>query len=449
MGVSEFPPSRHEALKLGIQGERSGAEFAKRLRSFAYARAAVFSGAGILVLLVLGRNHDEFVLTYSVQFILAIVLIALASAAFQFWVSRVQRHMQNVAMMLLLLDQALFASIVYLTGGVSSGATSLLGVTCVAGGVLLGLPGAIIAVVAGIIFFSLILLIVEGAHDLLPPDQPASLYTLGTSQSVYYYVFTIFMLLLVGLLSGYLAERLARASGEVIAAKERVKRAEKLAVLGRLAAGLAHEIRNPLSSISGAVQMLRSGVVRGEDRELCDIVVRESVRLDELISDMLELSKVREKKVEIFDLRQLILDVALLSQRSGRGGADVAISVEANEPAFIQADPSQIKQLSWNLVKNAIQASAGGGEVRLRVQTGATVRLVVEDDGVGIRPEAMQRLFDEFFTTRTHGTGLGLAVVKRIADDHGILLIVESDRDQGARFIADFGPPLPAELLEV
>src|SRR5690606_30129548 len=205
-----------------------------------------------------------------------------------------------------------------------------------------------------------------------------------------YYVFTIFMLLLVGLLSGYLAERLARASGEVIAAKERVKRAEKLAVLGRLAAGLAHEIRNPLSSISGAVQMLRSGAVRGEDRELCDIVVRESVRLDELISDMLELSKVREKKVEIFDLRQLILDVALLSQRSGRGGADVAVSVEANEPAFIQADPSQIRQRSWNLVKHAIQASAGGGEVRLRVQTGATVRLVVEDDGVGIRPETMQ-----------------------------------------------------------
>lgn len=449
MGASEFPPSRHETLKLGIRGERSGVEFSKRLRSFAYARAAVFSGTGVLVLLVLARSRDDFVLTYSIRFMISIVLIAFASAGFQYWVSIVQRRMQNVAMVLLLVDQALFASIVYLTGGVSSGATSLLGVTCVAGGVLLGLPGAIIAVVAGIIFFSLILLIVEGARDLLPPDQPASLYTLGTAQSVYYYVFTILMLLLVGLLSGYLAERLARAGGEVIAAKERARRAESMAVLGRLAAGLAHEIRNPLSSISGAVQMLRSGAERAEDRELCDIVVSESARLDELVSDMLQLSKAREKKVEILDLRQLILDVALLSQRSGRGGADVAISVEAPHAAFIQADASQIKQLSWNLVKNAIQASAGGGEVRVRVHTGATVRLIVEDDGVGISEGAMKRLFSEFFTTRTHGTGLGLAVVKRIADEHGILLIVESDRDQGARFIADFGPPLPPSLLEV
>jgi two-component system sensor histidine kinase HydH len=293
------------------------------------------------------------------------------------------------------------------------------------------------------------LLIVEGARDLLPPDQPDALYSMGQSQTVYYYVFTILMLLLVGLLSGYLADRLARAGGEVAAAKERAKRAERMAVLGRLAAGLAHEIRNPLSAISGAVQMLKTSVKLEEDRELCDIVMRESTRLDDLVSDMLQLSKVPEKKLAPLDLSSLVRDVVELARRSGRGAAEVALRYERPASVWVQADGSQIKQMAWNLIRNAVQASAPGGEVRITIQTEETVRLIVEDDGVGIDPDAQSHLFEEFFTTRSHGTGLGLAVVKRIADEHGIALKVKSERHKGATFVADFGPPIEHPRAEL
>lgn len=437
---SDLPPPPAETARLGKLFERSDAVFSRKLRLFASARAAVFTGTGALVVFVLLRAQPQPRFGYSIKFVLSVVVLAWVSAILQWWVSRLGRHMQSVAMTLLLVDQALFSSIVYLTGGVSSGATSLLGVTCVVGGVLLGIQGAIASVVAGITFFSLILLIVEGARELLPPDQPGNLYALGPSQAVYYYVFTVFMLLLVGLLSGYLADRLARAGGEVVAARERAKRAERMAVLGRLAAGLAHEIRNPLSAISGAVQMLRVGSERDEDRELCDIVIRESARLDDLVSDMLLLSKSREKKLQPVDLGRLVYDVVQLASRSGRSAADVRVRHEADSGAWVMADEAQIRQLAWNLIRNAVQASASGGEVRVRVLLGDSVRLVVEDDGVGIDPSAQGLMFDEFFTTRTHGTGLGLAVVKRIADEHGIVLKVESERDHGAIFSADFGP---------
>jgi signal transduction histidine kinase len=109
------------------------------------------------------------------------------------------------------------------------------------------------------------------------------------------------------------------------------------------------------------------------------------------------------------------------------------------------ADEGQMRQLTWNLIRNAVQASTSGGEVRVRVSAGQNVQLVVEDDGVGIDAAAKKMMFDEFFTTRTHGTGLGLAVVKRIADEHGIVLKVESEENEGAQFSADFGPELPDE----
>lgn len=414
-------------------------EFAARLWRFSWARALVFSGAGASVAAIFAKNIALSDFGYSVRATVGVVVLAWFSAGLQAWASRSRFQMYVVALALLVLDQALCAALAYLAGGVSSAATSLLGVTCLVGGFLLGVPGAVAAGFAGGIFFSLIFLITQGAPDLLPPDQPRSLYQLTGAQAAYYYVFTMLMLVLVSLLSSVLADRLTRTGGALREAQARAQRAERMAALGRLAAGLAHEIRNPLSAISGAVQMLRTEVEREDDRDLCDIVLRESGRLNDLVSDMLNLSKPQAPLRVTMDLGNVIADVVELAASSGRGAGDVHITRQGRPRAFLYADPSRIRQLVWNLVRNAIQASAAGGEVRVRLEVSDTVELYVEDDGRGMDCTAQEHIFDAFFTTRSQGTGLGLAVVKRIADDHGYAVEVHSEQNEGAQFVVRFG----------
>jgi signal transduction histidine kinase len=135
-----------------------------------------------------------------------------------------------------------------------------------------------------------------------------------------------------------------------------------------------------------------------------------------------------------------------LASRSGRAVSDVKIVFAGPDSLCVRADAGQLRQLIWNLVRNAVQASTAGGAVGVRVEEGAgRVALVVEDDGIGIDAEAKERLFDAFFSTRSHGTGIGLAVVKRIADDHGFSITVESESGSGARFRVELGERVPAD----
>jgi two-component system sensor histidine kinase HydH len=438
------PKAAVRALSAAHKGrEPEKANFSSRLGAFAIARAVVFSAAAVLVFSVLWRNSHQLSFGYSAWLMIAILGFAYASAVLQYWVSGRKKHLFSVALALLVLDQALFAGVSFLTGGVSSGATSLFGVTCIAGGLLLGMHGALTAALSGGVFFSLLILMTQGDTALYPSDQPSHLYALTSGQAAYYYVFNILMLLLVGLLTSYLAERLESAGGQLEEAEIRAERAEKMAELGRLAAGLAHEIRNPLGAISGSVQMLRTGAANEDDRQLCDIILKESSRLNDLVSDMLDLARPRAPERGRADLGRILDDVVSLASRSGRGAEDVEIVRSGTRSLMWEVDEGQIRQLIWNLVRNAIQASAAGGTVRVKLESERRTILTVADDGKGIDSEAKKHLFDVFFTTRSHGTGLGLAVVKRIADDHGFSVIVESEDGAGARFMVDFGEIAP------
>ena len=249
------------------------------------------------------------------------------------------------------------------------------------------------------------------------------------------------------LLAGTLADRLRWTGGELIAATQRADQAERMAALGRLAAGLAHEIRNPLGSIAGSVQLLRSGKgLDEEDRQLCEIIQRETNRLNDLVTDMVDLSKQRKPDLRLVDAAMVAREVVALAGKSGRSLSDVAVAFFSDgKPALVRADNAQLRQLVWNLVRNAVQASGAGAEVRVSVAVGAEgVELSVVDQGVGIDEAQMPRLFDAFFTTRSQGSGVGLAVVKRIADEHGFLIHVKSEAGQGATFRVLMGPAAEA-----
>jgi signal transduction histidine kinase len=275
-----------------------------------------------------------------------------------------------------------------------------------------------------------------------PPDQPPVVYQVSASELPFFVLVNLLALVVVTLLAGYLAERLRRTGGQLAVARERVEQAERMAALGRLAAGLAHEIRNPLSSIAGSVQLLKSGShLDQEDRQLCEIVQREAARLNDLVTDMMDLARPRKPAPVAVNLAAVAAEVVRLVSSVGRASSDVSVDYSGPERVMIHADPGQLRQLVWNLVRNAVQASSAGDEVRVRVHRDAEgrVEFSVADEGIGIDPRSREQLFDAFFTTRSKGTGVGLAVVKRIADEHGFSIDVESERGHGAIFRVSMG----------
>jgi two-component system sensor histidine kinase PilS (NtrC family) len=236
----------------------------------------------------------------------------------------------------------------------------------------------------------------------------------------------------------------------VVQMEHELRRRERLAGVGELAASIAHEIRNPLAAISGSVELLRSG--EGEDgARLMDIVLREIGRLDALIRDFLHYARPAAPKLEAVALGPLFDDVARVLEATLAAGARLEHEAEPGVAAL--ADPTQLRQVIWNLVKNALEALEGGGVVRLSAarasgapQDGAadgrkrgaegpgSVEIVVADTGRGIALADLERIFDPFYTTKPDGTGLGLPTVHRIVESHGGALQVESRPGVGTQF---------------
>jgi two-component system sensor histidine kinase PilS (NtrC family) len=237
------------------------------------------------------------------------------------------------------------------------------------------------------------------------------------------------------------------------AMEDQVERSERLADLGRVAAGLAHELRNPLASMMGALELIeRASGLTGEDRRLLAIALRESSRLGTLVTEFLDFARPQPPRRIGCDLAPLIGET-LDAFANDPAAAQVALAREL-APAPCQCDPDQVRQVVWNLVLNAAHAAAdhrtspARGTVRVRCGADADGPFVaVEDDGPGIEPAERDRIFLPFVTSKQHGTGLGLATVHRIVDAHGGRVAVEQPAGGGARFVvrlsrqADATPP--------
>lgn len=223
--------------------------------------------------------------------------------------------------------------------------------------------------------------------------------------------------------------------------EEHVSRAERLAVIGGLAAGVAHEIRNPLASISGSIELLSNSPTTDDDsRALMGIVTREIERLNKLVTEFLEYAHPRSPTLAPLELPPLIEDTVRVFVQDPRfERVELSFEKPETEPAHpLRADASKLRQLLWNLLRNAAEAaSAGGHHVRLSLEwdeIGAILR--IRDDGPGIPRESFDRIFDPFFTTKARGSGLGLATVHGIVRDHGGTLRAENEESGGACFTA-------------
>ncbi|MBK9266815.1 MAG: two-component sensor histidine kinase [Polyangiaceae bacterium] len=426
-------------MQLGL---RVGAEstFAVRFAWLTGVRLLVLT----LVLIVTTTIYlgDFATHAYSSKFALLTVATAYGLTGLYAAALRIGRGLEVVAIVQMIVDHVVWSAIVYISGGVASGATSLYGLTCLTGAVLLGMRGALLALFSGASSYVLLSCAFIYGYLSPPPDQPVGAYVTRWNEAAFPLVLNLLAMTAVTLLASYLAERLREADVRLVAANARAEEAERLAALGRLAAGLAHEIRNPLGSIVASIELLRTGPnLAAEDRELCSIIERETSRMNHLVGDMMDLARPRSPTKQPMDLSAIMRDVAKLAATSGRGG-DVIVRCEGPSDVHIVADMAQMRQVVWNLVRNAIQASSAGSVVTLRWSKNDTtgVTFEVNDRGVGIDPEARERLFDAFFTTRSKGMGIGLAVVKRIVDDHGFEVTVDSNETNGTTFAVHIPP---------
>lgn len=216
---------------------------------------------------------------------------------------------------------------------------------------------------------------------------------------------------------------------------------EKLAAIGGLAAGIAHEIRNPLAGISGSVELLSQTTTNDDDRKLMKIILREIDRLNNLITEFLDYSRPEEPPTDSVDLVSLAKEVVENIKSNGKIRQDVVLTLELPEKAVILGRRDKLKQAFLNIVINAYQAMESVPEARfewtLRYED-KKWRVTLKDSGCGMSESTRRRMFEPFHTTKSKGTGLGLAVTHKILEGHGAQVFVESEQGQGTSFVLLF-----------
>jgi signal transduction histidine kinase len=253
-----------------------------------------------------------------------------------------------------------------------------------------------------------------------------------------------------GVIAGFLSDRERRQRANVEKTKrelehvhqelqqniERLKKAERLYAAGQLSASLAHEIRNPLASISGAAGILKRGHASGQNVKDClEIIEKETQRLNKLLTAFLDFARPRAPRFQATDLVSVIDSVtSLLSHSSEFETIHLRREVMSPLPE-IECDPEQLKQVLLNLLINAAEASPANGTVWIFARRERDrITISVRDEGPGIAFDQRERIFDPFFTTKENGTGLGLAIASMIVEQHGGLLDVEQNTSEGMTF---------------
>ena len=228
---------------------------------------------------------------------------------------------------------------------------------------------------------------------------------------------------------------------EIKRMEESLEKSRKLALIGEMAAGLAHEMRNPLASITGSIELLSQGAQLEEtDRQLMQIIMRSKVRLENFVRDFLMLARPLPAARQLIDVAEVAAEVMDNIRMSSDWKEGLSLTNNIQEGIQVWANREQIVQIIFNLLANALQAVSGGGNIHLEIRAGEAensknhhIMIKVSDDGCGIEEKDMNNILEPFYTNKEKGTGLGLAIVSRIVDGYGGRLKIESLVGQGTQ----------------
>ncbi len=336
------------------------------------------------------------------------------------------------------IDSVMVSIILLVTGSYESVFIFLYLVVIIYTSILLYRRGSLI--IATLCSFEYLLLVLFYYLDWFRPltaaDGPAVI-NIQWQLVVFRVVITVFACFAVAILSSQLSEQARLTRRELKIMADRVRRVEKMAAVGEMGAGLAHEIKNPLASITGSIQLLRDEIPfeTGRDK-LMQIILREADRLSSLVGNFLLFARPPSGKSVPIELDSAIPETIRLIEQDHRCRDTVTTSQRGQTGLWIGMDPDHFRQILWNLLVNAVEAINGEGCIGVSLDTSKNghVAIRISDDGCGITEEQMQSIFDPFYTSKPHGTGLGLSIVHSILESYDGWLEVDSQPGQGTNF---------------
>ncbi|UFS69813.1 ATP-binding protein [Geomonas sp. RF6] len=232
-------------------------------------------------------------------------------------------------------------------------------------------------------------------------------------------------------------QKLQQQSERIMAIEEQLRRSERLSTLGEMAAVLAHEIRNPLGSIRGTAEILRDDYPPADPKhEFIEIQIKETERLNRVVEGFLNMARPQPAEMQACSLQEELETIATLTAADAKKRQVTLVLERPAEPVVLTADGEKLRQAFLNIVINALQATPPGGSLTISTelrgeQAPEMCEIRFRDTGPGIDPEMLEKIFEPFYTTKTYGTGLGLAVTKKIIESHRGMLQVESELGKG------------------
>ncbi|MDY0162944.1 two-component system sensor histidine kinase NtrB [Desulfobotulus sp.] len=364
-------------------------------------------------------------------------LTLLISLIYAVWYPRTLRP-RLFAMVQLLMDVVLVTALIWVTGGYDSLLTFFYMIVIINASILLSRRESLLVAAASAILFGV--LVDLEYYGLLPSfaENTTPIIERVDFWSVFFRILaTTVACFSVSLLTSFLSVQLRKARDEVRHMGSYVKRMESLATAGEMAAGLAHEIKNPLASLTGAIELLETEICKDADSvRLMRIIRRESDRLSNLVTEFLFFAKPGKGTPEPLEVGRLIHETVQIQEQNIRSRGRIHYRLRLEPEVWVEADPDRLRQVLWNLLLNAAEAIAEEGEVRvfLEVERERMVRIVIQDTGCGMREDQLALIFDPFYTTKPNGTGLGLSIAVRILDAMGGRMQVESRPGVGSTF---------------
>jgi two-component system sensor histidine kinase HydH len=358
------------------------------------------------------------------------------SLGYLYWLNRFTSY-RVLAYVQMICDSALVTTIIFITGSFDSIFTFLYLVVIICAAMLLLQKGSLIISTISCLQYG-VLLELEYYNVITPFYGHGYLPgAISEIDVIYRIIIMILACFAVAVLSGILSAQLKGARQDLKMVQEHLKRVEKMEAVDELIAGIAHEVKNPLASLSGSIQLLHEDTMPGSyEDKLMKIILRETERLKDIVNDIRLFSKPSIKNATQVEVSELVEDTIALFSNDPKWKDTIEFKLALDDKCTIWIDPAHLKQILWNLLKNAAESIEDKGKITIQLRSSINNRvyLTIKDTGKGITSKEKRHIFDPFYTTKPSGTGLGLAIIHRLIDTYNGIIDFESTPEKGSEF---------------